>query len=89
MDATAMKIERFEDLLVWQRAQDLAVFIYATLTDLKDWKFKSQMADAAVSISNNIAEGSTNRPRSITSATCTSRKPPAMRSGPCPTSPCA
>lgn len=24
---------------------------------MKDWKFKSQIADAAVSISNNIAEG--------------------------------
>lgn len=54
---TGIKIERFEDLHVWQRAQDLAVFVYARLSECKDYKFKSQFTDACVSISNNIAEG--------------------------------
>ena len=54
---TIMKIDRFEDLFVWQKAQDLAVVIYQLLEENRDWKFKGQICDAVVSISNNIAEG--------------------------------
>ncbi len=55
-----MKYERFEDLPAWQTAMDLALGIY-TLTrnrffsqpgDLRD-----QLRRAALSVSNNIAEG--------------------------------
>ena len=52
-----MKFTCFEDILAWQKAQDLAVTIYQLFFPLKDYKFKDQICDAVVSISNNIAEG--------------------------------
>lgn len=52
-----MKIQRFEDIIAWQRAQDLAVSIYIHFKDSKDWDFKNQICRASISISNNIAEG--------------------------------
>lgn len=52
-----MKVQKFEDLIAWQKAQDLAVDVYAAFGELKDWEFKDQICRAAVSISNNIAEG--------------------------------
>ena len=50
-------IQRFEDLIAWQKAQDLGVDIYFLFKDNKDFGFKNQICNAAVSISNNIAEG--------------------------------
>src|SRR5688500_18050075 len=52
-----MKIEKFEDMIAWQKAQDFAVEIYTGFGTLKDFGFKSQIERASVSISNNIAEG--------------------------------
>lgn len=52
-----MTIEKFEDILSWQKSKNLAVFVYKTLDGNKDYGFKDQMQRAAVSISNNIAEG--------------------------------
>lgn len=52
-----MKFDRFEDMIVWQNAQELVIDIYKTLQPLKDFGFKDQIQRAAVSISNNIAEG--------------------------------
>src|SRR3569833_385898 len=52
-----MKVKRFEDLIAWQRAQDLAVDIYELMRQVKDYSFKDQLCRAAVSVSNNIAEG--------------------------------
>lgn len=52
-----MAIQKFEDIVAWQKAQDLAVEIYALFRDLKDFSFKDQVCRATVSISNNIAEG--------------------------------
>ncbi|WP_298900682.1 four helix bundle protein [uncultured Psychroserpens sp.] len=52
-----MAVKRFEDLLVWQKSQDLAVAIYSTFKDNKDFSFRDQIKRATVSISNNIAEG--------------------------------
>ncbi len=52
-----MKFQCFEDILAWQKAQDLAVIIYLLLALSKDYKFKVQICDAVISISNNIAEG--------------------------------
>jgi len=55
-----MKYERFEDLPVWKAAIELAVGIYA-LTENEAFKGKGSLRDqierAAVSVSNNIAEG--------------------------------
>ena len=54
------KIERFEDLEIWKKAVDIAVFVFQ-LADkgllATDFKSRGQFIDAAFSISNNIAEG--------------------------------
>ena len=50
----------FKDLLVWQKAMDLAEMVYALVKLLpKDEQFElsSQIRRAAVSIPSNIAEG--------------------------------
>lgn len=52
-----MAIEKFEDIMGWQKAQDLAVEIYTVFGSSKDFGFKDQITRASVSISNNIAEG--------------------------------
>ncbi len=55
-----MKYKRFEDLSVWNAAIDLAVAIYA-LTAKPEFaphhSLSDQLERAAVSVSNNIAEG--------------------------------
>lgn len=50
-------IQRFEDILVWQKAQDLTVELYQLFGSSRDFAFRDQICRAAVSISNNIAEG--------------------------------
>src|SRR5580698_4286716 len=54
------KIERFEDLEIWQIANAIAVEIYL-LCDTEplksDWGMKDQIRRAACSMSDNIAEG--------------------------------
>lgn len=52
-----MKIQKFEDILAWQKSQGFAVEIYKIFGCIKDFGFKDQILRAAVSISNNIAEG--------------------------------
>jgi four helix bundle protein len=52
-----MKFDRFEDILVWQKSIDLCVSIYQQMESSNDFGFKNQIQRAAVSISNNIAEG--------------------------------
>lgn len=52
-----MAVQKFEDLIVWQKSQDLAIDIYAVFRTCKDFAFKDQITRATVSISNNIAEG--------------------------------
>ena len=52
-----MKIQKFEDIIAWQKAQDLAVVIYKAFEKSKDFGFRDQIQRASVSISNNIAEG--------------------------------
>jgi four helix bundle protein len=55
------KINSFEDLIVWQKAQDLAVKIYHIADNnkfiQKDFTLIRQLKSAALSISDNIAEG--------------------------------
>jgi four helix bundle protein len=54
------KIERFEDLVAWQKARVLTAAIYQ-MTNVapfaKDFALRDQMRRAAVSITSNIAEG--------------------------------
>jgi four helix bundle protein len=52
-----MVIHKFEDIIAWQKAQDTTVAIYSAFGSLPDLAFKGQITRAAVSVSNNIAEG--------------------------------
>ena len=54
------KVERFEDLIAWQRAKDLARLVYQVTqqdTFARDHGLSRQMQRAAVSVMSNIAEG--------------------------------
>ena len=54
-----MKIERFEDIPVWQEARELVRFVYSLTgkdTFRRDLRLTSQIQDASVSIMSNIAE---------------------------------
>jgi four helix bundle protein len=51
---------KFQELKVWQRAKDLAVYIYRITGKgvfSKDFSLKDQIRRATVSIPSNIAEG--------------------------------
>lgn len=50
-------ITSFQDLIVWQKAQVLAIDIYKEFGKARDYGFKNQIQRASVSIMNNIAEG--------------------------------
>ena len=50
-------IERFEDLLCWQKARLLTREVYKTLRPCTDHGFKDQIQRASVSVMSNIAEG--------------------------------
>ncbi len=47
----------FEDILVWKRSAALAVEVYQSLSELKDYGYKDQINPSVLSISINIAEG--------------------------------
>ena len=57
----ANKITSFEDLIIWQKAQELAAKIYELADSnkfiVKDFTLKDQLKSASISISDNIAEG--------------------------------
>ena len=52
-----MKFERFEDMIVWQKGQELSILGYRNFCNNKDFTFKNQFLGACISITNNIAEG--------------------------------
>jgi four helix bundle protein len=54
------KVERFEDLIAWQKARQLAAAIYRATSVggfAKDFGLRDQIQRAAVSVVSNIAEG--------------------------------
>ncbi len=52
-----MRVEKFEDLICWQKGQEVALLIYRLFQDSRDFSFRNQIQRAATGISNNIAEG--------------------------------
>ena len=52
-----MNIERFEDIISWQKPKELSISIYKIFKSDKDFGFRNQIERAPVSIMNNIAEG--------------------------------
>jgi len=52
-----MKIEKFEDIIAWQKAGKLTTNLYSALKDSRDFSFRNQIQRATISIMNNIAEG--------------------------------
>ncbi|MAY84693.1 MAG: four helix bundle protein [Flavobacteriales bacterium] len=51
------KHQQFEDLRVWQAAQDLYKRTSKSFKNTKSYFFRDQILKAALSVSNNIAEG--------------------------------
>ena len=51
------KIEKFEDLKIWQEGIELVVKVYSSLKDCTDYGLRDQLQRSAVSIPSNIAEG--------------------------------
>ncbi|MEQ8908416.1 MAG: four helix bundle protein [Vicingaceae bacterium] len=50
-------MKRFEDLVVWQKAQSFYLEISKEFESNKNFFFKDQILKASLSISNNLAEG--------------------------------
>ena len=54
-------VQSFEELEIWKKAQDIGAMVYELCEGnqkvAKDFSFKDQIKRAALSISNNIAEG--------------------------------
>ena len=49
--------QQFEDLKIWQKSKDLALQVYTSQKNNRDFAFRDQVQRAAVSVMNNIAEG--------------------------------
>lgn len=59
-----MKVYSFEKLECWQRARELAVWVYNTTTKFpaeEKFGLSSQMRRAAISVASNIAEGTSRK----------------------------
>lgn len=50
-------VQKFEDLICWQKARELTKEIYKIFKTCPDYGFKDQIQRAAVSVMSNIAEG--------------------------------
>jgi four helix bundle protein len=52
-----MVIEKFEDIIAWQKSKELTLCIYSIFRNSQDFGFKDQIQRVCISIMNNIAEG--------------------------------
>ena len=50
-------IQKFEDLICWQKGRELTREIYKSFNSLSDFGFRDQIQRAAVSVMSNISEG--------------------------------
>lgn len=50
-------VQKFEDLVCWQKSRQLTREVYKVMKPCSDYGFKDQIQRAAVSILSNIAEG--------------------------------
>ncbi|EKE18986.1 MAG: S23 ribosomal protein [uncultured bacterium] len=50
-------MEKFEDIIAWQKARQMTIVVYKNFSNSKDYGFKDQIQRASVSVMNNIAEG--------------------------------
>lgn len=50
-------VQRFEDLMMFQRARELTREVYKALSGCRDGGFRDQIQRASVSVLSNIAEG--------------------------------
>jgi four helix bundle protein len=52
-----MVIDRFENIIAWQKSKVLCVEVYRLFSNHRDFGFRDQIQRASVSVMNNIAEG--------------------------------
>ena len=52
-----MGIQKFEDIIAWQKSGVLVLEMYEAFSKCRDFDFRKQIQRAVVSIMNNIAEG--------------------------------
>lgn len=52
-----MIAKTFQELIVWQKSRDLIFDTFQISKSIKEFSYKDQLNRAALSISNNIAEG--------------------------------
>jgi four helix bundle protein len=60
MATVSKKVEKFEDLIAWQKARKLLNEVYKATRGTKfgkDFKFAGQIQSASLSVMSNIAEG--------------------------------
>jgi len=50
-------IQKFEDLICWQRGRELTGAVYKAFKNCNDYGFRDQIQRASVSVISNIAEG--------------------------------
>jgi four helix bundle protein len=54
------KVQRYEDLIAWQKARELTRLVYAATREsafARDFRLADQIRAAAVSVMSNLAEG--------------------------------
>lgn len=52
-----MKIEKFEDLIAWQKAKELTTNLYVLCKNCKEYGLKDMMTKTGIIMMNEIAEG--------------------------------